>query len=141
MTDQFTATSFRLRDVALALALVALCLISPLATGFGALDAALLACAVTAPFTRGRWPWATIGACVAVLAACAFTESLPTGTIGVAMFTAYIVARHLPAPARYVAAAALLAGGIAATAFIAPALRSLPLPERCLLYTSDAADE
>lgn len=130
MTDQFTAKSFRLRDVALALALVAFCLISPLATGFGVIDAALIACAVAAPFTRRRWTWATIGMCVAVLAACAFAESLPTGTIGVAMFTAYIVARDLPAPARYLAAAALLAGDIAATAFIAPALRSLPLPER-----------
>lgn len=130
MTDYFTARSFRLRDVALALALVALCLISPLADGFSVLDGALLVCAAAAPFTRVRWTWATIGVCVAVLAACAFPESLPTGTIGVAMFTAYIVARHLPAPARYLAAAALLAGGIAATAFIAPALRSLPLAER-----------
>ena len=130
MTDYFTARSFRLRDVALALVLVAFCLISPLATGFGVIDAALIACAVSAPFTRRRWTWATIGVCVAVLAACTFAESLPTGTIGVAMFTAYIVARHLSVPERYVAAAALLAGDIAATAFIAPALRSLPLPER-----------
>lgn len=130
MTDFFTARSFRPRDVVLALALASMCLISPLADGFGVLDAALIVCAVAAPFTRRRWTWPTIGVCVAVLAACTFAESLPTGTIGVAMFTAYIVARHLPAPARYVAAAALLAGDIAATAFIAPALRSLPLAER-----------
>ena len=130
MTDQFTATSFRLRDVALALVLVAFCLISPLATGFGVLDAALIACAVAAPFTRRRWTWATIAACVVVLVACAFAESLPTGTIGVAMFTAYIVVRHLPAPERYVAAGALLAGDIAATAVIALALSVLPLTER-----------
>lgn len=130
MTKHIVAVRVRPRDVALALALVALCLISPLASGFSMLDGALLVCAAAAPFTRGRWPWETIAVCAAVLAACAFAESLPTGTIGVAMFTAYIVARHLSAPARYVAAAALLAGDIAATAFIAPALRSLPLPER-----------
>lgn len=130
MTDHVKAAPVRPRDVVLALALAALCLISPLAAGFGVLDAALLACAVAAPFGRRRFTWGTIGACVAVLAVCAFAESLPTGTIGVAMFTAYVVARHLPAPARYIAAAALLAGDIAATSFIAPALRSLPLTER-----------
>lgn len=130
MTDHVKAASVRPRDVVLALVLAAMCLISPLSAGFGVLDAALLACAVAAPFTRRRWMWATIGACVAALAACAFAESLPTGTIGIAMFTAYVVARHLSAPARYIAAAALLAGDIAATAFIAPALRSLPLAER-----------
>lgn len=127
MTKHIAAVRVRPRDVALALSLVALCLISPLADGFSVLDGALLVCAAAAPFTRGRWPWATIAICAAVLAACAFPASLPTGTIGVAMFTAYIVARHLPAPARYLAAAALLAGDIAATAFIAPAL---PLAER-----------
>ncbi len=130
MTDHVKAAPVRPRDVVLALALAALCLISPLAAGFGVLDAALLACAVAAPFGRRRFTWGTIGACVAVLAVCAFAESLPTGTIGVAMFTAYVVARHLSAPARYIAAAALLAGDIAATSFIAPALRSLPLTER-----------
>lgn len=130
MTDCFTARSFRLRDVVLALALAAMCLISPLAAGFGMLDAALIACAVAAPFTRRRWTWATIAACVVVLAASAFAADLPTGAIGVAMFTAYIVVRHLPAPERYVAAAALLAGDIAATAIIAPALSVLSLTER-----------
>lgn len=127
MTKHIAAVRVRPRDVALALVLAAMCLISPLADGFSVLDGALLVCAAAAPFTRGRWPWATIAICAAVLAACAFPESLPTGTIGVAMFTTYIVARHLPAPARYIVAATLLAGDIAATVFIAPAL---PLAER-----------
>ena len=130
MTNHVEVELIRPRDVLLALVLVAFCLISPFATGFGLLDAALVVCAGAAPFTRRRWPWVTIASCVVVLAACSYTENLPTGVIGVAMITAYIIARHLPAPVRYVVATMLLAGDIAATTLIAPALVTLPLPVR-----------
>lgn len=130
MTNHVEVASVRPRDLVLALGLVAFCLISPVATGFSVLNTALLACAAAAPFTRWRWPWATIAACAAALAASAFAVNLPTGAIGIAMLTAYIVTRHLLAPERYVTVAALLAGDITATALINPTLTALPLPER-----------
>lgn len=46
------------------------------------------------------------------------------------MFSAYVIARHLPSQGRYAAAAVLLAGDIAATTFINPVLTEIPLAQR-----------
>lgn len=124
------ASSAVYRDAGMACALVVFSLFSPLAAGFSAIDAALIACSIAAPFIRRRWPLATVAVCAIVLAASALATTLPTGAIGIAMLSAYVLTRHVRSPMRYLAAAVLFAGDVVATTFINPTLSALPLAQR-----------
>lgn len=90
----------------------------------------LLIGALALPFTRWRWPLATVAAIAVVLAAASFCAVLPIGVIALGPFAAYVTRRHLAAPLRDIATAVLLIGDIIAIAFIAPALRELEPADR-----------
>ena len=126
-----TTRVVRIRNAGMAAVMLVACLIGLLPDS-RQLDVglALLACAVVAPFTRWRWPLETFAAIVAVLILTAFSETLPVGAIAVAPFAAYVARRHLLAPHRGIATAALLLGDAAATAFVIPALTALEPVER-----------
>ena len=130
MSDQPGTSSFRLRDAGLALLLVLFSLLTPLGTRFTVFDAVLIACAAAAPFTRRRWPLLTVAVSTAILAVCAFAPDVRIGVISVCVFTAYVTARHLTAPQRHIAVAALLVGDIAATNFVIPVLTDMPFGQR-----------
>ncbi|MHA6600631.1 histidine kinase [Corynebacterium coyleae] len=95
-----------------------------------ALSFALLVGALVVPFTRWRWPLATVVGIAAALVVASFSEVLPIGVIALGPFAAYVTRRHLPVPLRDVATAGLLVGDIVAIGFVVPALRELEPTDR-----------
>lgn len=121
----------RYRDLALAAGLAFACLLGAFQTSSSiALDVVLLLCAFAAPFTRWRWPLLTVAAITAALAICAFRPTLPTGSVALAPFAAYIARRHLPSPHRDLITVALFVGDTVALTLISPTITALTPAER-----------
>lgn len=124
-----TRRQITLRNAAFAAVLTLVCLLGVVSYS-QLVSYVLLIGALVVPFTRWRWPLATVAAIAAVLAAASICEVLPIGAIALGPFAAYVTRRHLAAPLRDIATAVLLIGDIIAIAFIAPALRELEPADR-----------
>lgn len=123
--------SLRARDVFLAGVLAACALLGVVsASGPVWTIAAGVAWLIIAPFTRWRWPLATVVVAVALLAVRAMSPLLTVTDIVVATFAAYLVRRNLQPVLRDVVAAVLVLGDIAAISVVSPVLRSMPYDER-----------
>ncbi|MDK8306008.1 histidine kinase [Corynebacterium imitans] len=85
---------------------------------------------IIAPFSRWRWPLATVLIAVALLAARAMSPLLTVTDIVMATFAAYLIRRNLPPGLRDVAATVVIVGDILAISLVSPVLRSMPLDER-----------
>lgn len=85
---------------------------------------------IIAPFSRWRWPLATVLIAVALLAVRAMSPLLTVTDIVVATFAAYLIRRNLPPVLRDVAATVVIVGDVLALSLVSPALRSMPLDER-----------
>lgn len=118
-----------IRNASFAASLVMMCALGVVSSP-QALSFALLVGALVVPFTRWRWPLATVVGIAAVLVVASFSEVLPIGVIALGPFAAYVTRRHLPVPLRDVATAGLLVGDIVAIGFVVPALRELEPTDR-----------
>ena len=85
---------------------------------------------IIAPFSRWRWPLATVLIAVALLAVRAMSPLLTVTDIVVATFAAYLIRRNLPPALRDVAATVVIVGDVLAISLVSPVLRSMPLDER-----------
>lgn len=85
---------------------------------------------IIAPFSRWRWPLATVLIAVALLAVRAMSPLLTVTDIVVATFAAYLIRRNLPPVLRDVAATVVIVGDVLAISLVSPVLRSMPLDER-----------
>lgn len=85
---------------------------------------------IIAPFSRRRWPLATVLIAVALLAVRAMSPLLTVTDIVVATFAAYLIRRNLPPVLRDVAATVVIVGDVLAISLVSPVLRSMPLDER-----------
>ena len=85
---------------------------------------------IIAPFSRWRWPLATVLIAVALLAVRAMSPLLTVTDIVVATFVAYLIRRNLPPVLRDVAATVVIVGDVLAISLVSPVLRSMPLDER-----------
>ncbi len=85
---------------------------------------------IIAPFSRRRWPLATVLIAVALLAVRAMSPLLTVTDIVVATFVAYLIRRNLPPVLRDVAATVVIVGDVFAISVVSPVLRSMPLDER-----------
>ena len=118
-----------IRNASFAASLVMMCALGVVSSP-QALSFALLVGALVVPFTRWRWPLATVVGIAAALVVASFSEVLPIGVIALGPFAAYVTRRHLPVPLRDVATAGLLVGDIVAIGFVVPALRELEPTDR-----------
>ena len=118
-----------IRNASFAASLVMMCALGVVSSP-QALSYALLVGALVVPFTRWRWPLATVVGIAAALVVASFSEVLPIGVIALGPFAAYVTRRHLPVPLRDVATAGLLVGDIVAIGFVVPALRELETTDR-----------
>lgn len=85
---------------------------------------------IIAPFSRWRWPLATVLIAVALLAVRAMSPLLTVTDIVMATFAAYLIRRNLPPGLRDVAATVVIVGDVLAISLVSPVLRSMPLDER-----------
>ena len=85
---------------------------------------------IIAPFSRWRWPLATVLIAVALLAVRAMSPLLTVTDIVVATFVAYLIRRSLPPGLRDVATTVVIVGDVLAISLVSPVLRSMPLGER-----------
>ena len=81
---------------------------------------------IIAPFSRWRWPLATVLIAVALLAVRAMSPLLTVTDIVEATFVAYLIRRNLPPVLRDVAATVVIVGDVLAISLVSPVLRSMP---------------
>ena len=118
-----------IRNASFAASLVMMCALGVVSSPQELSFASLVGARVV-PFTRWRWPRATVVGIAAALVVASFSEVLPICVIALGPFAAYVTRRHLPVPLRDVATAGLLVGDIVAIGFVVPALRELEPTDR-----------